>query len=112
MFSALPLKPDVAEYGRHVRFVPKSGKFWLWYLRKRRRGFLKSQASRFFVSRPHRVNEGASEKADRILRQIFNLLGVGTGLNYWSSGMWTVEDNRSEDGVVLRADRVPFFETQ
>ena len=22
MFSALPLKPDIAEYGRHVRFVP------------------------------------------------------------------------------------------
>jgi hypothetical protein len=21
MFSALPLKPDIAEYGRHVRFV-------------------------------------------------------------------------------------------
>jgi hypothetical protein len=23
MFSALPLKADIAEYGRHVRFVPK-----------------------------------------------------------------------------------------
>jgi len=22
MFSALPLKPDIAEYGRHVGFVP------------------------------------------------------------------------------------------
>jgi hypothetical protein len=22
MFSALPLKPDIADYGRHVRFVP------------------------------------------------------------------------------------------
>jgi hypothetical protein len=22
MFSALPLKPDIAEYGRHVRLVP------------------------------------------------------------------------------------------
>jgi hypothetical protein len=22
MFSALPLKPDIAKYGRHVRFVP------------------------------------------------------------------------------------------
>jgi hypothetical protein len=22
MFSALPLKPDIAEYGQHVRFVP------------------------------------------------------------------------------------------
>jgi hypothetical protein len=22
MFSALPLKPDIAEYGRHFRFVP------------------------------------------------------------------------------------------
>jgi len=24
MFSALPLKPDIAEYGRHVRFVPSA----------------------------------------------------------------------------------------
>jgi hypothetical protein len=39
MFSALPLKPDVAEYGRHVCFVPKSGKFWLWYLPEAAEGF-------------------------------------------------------------------------
>jgi hypothetical protein len=25
MFSALPLKPDIAEYGRHVRLVSKAG---------------------------------------------------------------------------------------
>src|SRR5260370_38242617 len=25
MFSALPLKPDIAEYGRHVRLVPEAG---------------------------------------------------------------------------------------
>ena len=32
--------------------------FCLWYLRKRRRGFLKSQASRFFASHSRVVIEG------------------------------------------------------
>src|SRR5258708_17127005 len=42
MFSALPPNSDIDRCSQHVSNVPKSGMFWLWYLRTRRRGFLKS----------------------------------------------------------------------